>query len=228
VTTGSSLEQILKVTDDDVNGSDITAQKIYIRNLGTASGDEIHQIQVKAGTTTLVSITQPNALFDNFKAGMTIPFTTTKLVTDDNPLTIKIYYEIGTPVDGHTLRPVAKVQGREGGVDYWSDEATYPDVIALYQPGFEIVENITPPEGGTAYSGQRLLAQKIHLAEARRGNRPRRTAHKWRDNTNSPRQHRHRQARGFGDVPVHLRDDRRARRDDSQSDSAIADARAAH
>ncbi len=165
VTTGSSLEQIVKVTDDDVNNDGVEARKIYIRNLGTASGDEIHQIQVKAGTTTLVTITQPNALFDDFKAGMTIPLTTTKLVADDGSLTIKIYYEIGTPVDGHTLQPVVKVQGREGGVDYWSDEVSYPDSVALYQPGFEIVENVTPPEGGTAYSGQRLLAQKIRLVD---------------------------------------------------------------
>ncbi len=153
------------MTDDDVNNDGVEARKIYIRNLGTASGDEIHQIQVKAGTTTLVTITQPNALFDDFKAGMTIPLTTTKLVADDGSLTIKIYYEIGTPVDGHTLQPVVKVQGREGGVDYWSDEVSYPDSVALYQPGFEIVENVTPPEGGTVYSGQRLLAQKIRLVD---------------------------------------------------------------
>ena len=165
MTTGSSLEQTVKVTDDDVNADDIRANKIYIRNLGTASGDEIHQIQVKAGATTLVTITQPNALFDNFKAGMTIPFTTTKLVADDGSLTLKIYYEIGTPVDGHTVQPVVKIQGRENGVDYWSDEVTYPDSIALYQPGFETVENVTPPEGGTAYSGQRFLAQKIRLVD---------------------------------------------------------------
>ena len=165
MTTGSSLEQTVKVTDDDVNADDIRANEIYIRNLGTASGDEIHQIQVKAGTTTLVTITQPDALFDNFNAGMTIPFTTTKLVADDDDLTVKIYYEIGTPVDGHTLRPVVKIQGKENTVDYWSDEVTYPDSIALYQPGFETVENVTPPEGGTAYSGQRLLAQKIRLVD---------------------------------------------------------------
>ena len=168
MTTGSNLEQIVKVTDDDVNNNDIEARQIYIRNLGTASGAEIYQIQVKAGTTVLVTITQPDARFDNFKAGMTIDFTTDKKVDDDESQTIKIYYEIDVPVDGHTLQPIVKVQGREpdvGGTDYWSDEVTYPDSVALYQPGFEIVENITPPEGGTAYSSQRLLAQKIRLVD---------------------------------------------------------------
>jgi PKD repeat protein len=171
MTTGSNLEQIVKVTDDDVNNNDIEARQINIRNLGTASGDEIHQIQVKAGATTLVTIThtQPTDPFDNFnKAGMTILFTIPKTVDDDESQTIKIYYEIGTPVDGHTLQPIVKVQGREpdvGGTDYWSDGVTYPDSVALYQPGSEIVENITPPEGGTAYSSQRLLAQKIRLVD---------------------------------------------------------------
>jgi len=165
MTTGNNLEQIVRVTDDDVNNNDVEARQIYIRNLGTASGDEIHQIQVKAGTTVLVTITQPDALFDNFKAGMTIPFSTPEPVDDDESQTIKIYYEIDVPVDGHTLQPIVKIQGRENGTDYWSDEVTYPDSVALYQPGFEIVENITPPEGGTAYSSQRLLAQKIHLVD---------------------------------------------------------------
>jgi len=174
VTTGSNLEQIVKVTDDDVNDDPLTIDAIHIRNLGTASGDEIHQIQVKAGTTTLATVT--GAALNNFKAGMTIDFTeaghtpafNTDDVADDKSQTIKIYYEIGTPVDGHTLQPIVKVQGREpdvGGTDYWSDEVTYPDSVALYQPGFEIVENITPPEGGTAYSSQRLLAQKIDLVD---------------------------------------------------------------
>ena len=162
VTTGSSLEQIVKVTDDDVNNDAITINAIQIRNLGTASGSEIHQIQVKAGTTILATIT--GATLNNFKAGITITLTD-KVVADDGSQTIKIYYEIGTPVDGHTLRPAVKVQGKENGTNYWSDEVTYPDLIALYQPGFEIVENVTPPEGGTAYSGQRLLAQEIHLVD---------------------------------------------------------------
>ena len=162
VTAGSNLEQIVVVTDSDVNTNPITINAIHIRNLGTASGDEIHQIQVKAGTTILVTAT--GATLDNFKAGITIVLAN-KVVTDNTSQTIKIYYEIDVPVDGHTLQPAIKIQGKENTTDYWSDEATYPDVIALYQPGFEIVENVTPPEGGTAYSGQRLLAQKIHLVD---------------------------------------------------------------
>ena len=171
VTTGNNLEQIVQVTDDDVNGFPIMINAIQIRNTGTASGSEIHQIQVKAGTKTLATVTE--AALNNFKAGMTIDFTeavhipafNTQDVDDDGSQTIKIYYEIDVPVDGHTLQPAVKIQGKENTTNYWSDEVTYPDLIALYQPGFEIVDNITPPEGGTAYSGQRLLAQKIHLID---------------------------------------------------------------
>jgi hypothetical protein len=32
-------------------------------------------------------------------------------------------------------------------------------------PGLEFVENATPPEGGVAYSSQRLLAQRIHVRD---------------------------------------------------------------
>jgi len=162
VTTGSNLQQIVEVTDDDANNYPITINSIHIRNLGTASGDEIHQIQVKAGTTILATAT--GAALNNFKAGITIALTN-KVVADNASQTIKIYYEIDVPVDGHTLQPAVKIRGNENGQDYWSDEVTYPDLISLYQPGFEIVENVTPPEGGTAYSSQRLLAQKIRLVD---------------------------------------------------------------
>jgi len=170
VTTGSSLEQIVKATDDDFNTKAVKTMAIYIRNLGTASGTELDSIDIKVGDK--LSYNYSN--LTNFKAGMIVdlPVDNGVTVADPDPgqVTIKIYYNIGTPVDGHTLQPIVKVQGREphNGTatdDYWSDEVTYPDLIALYQPGFEIVENITPPEGGTAYSGQRLLAQKIQLVD---------------------------------------------------------------
>jgi len=163
VTTGSYLEQIVKVTDSDVNSYTVETMAVHIRNLGTASGTELASIDIKVGSKA----SHNSTALANFKAGMTIDIPVAKRVTvaDNGEVTIKIYYNIGTPVDGHTLRPVVKIQGRENAIDYWSDEVTYPDTIALYTPGFEIVENVTPPEGGTCYSGQRLLAQKIRLVD---------------------------------------------------------------
>jgi len=167
--TGEYLEQIIKVTDDDVNGNQVQARAIHVTNMGSAAGSELTKIEVKTNSTTLATVTNAAELA-NFKAGMTIDFTPTKNVADDGNLTIKIYYHIGTPEAGHTLRPKVKVRGREphngtADDDYWSNEVTYPDTIALYTPGFEIVENVTPPEGGTAYSGQRLLAQTIRALD---------------------------------------------------------------
>lgn len=158
------LKQIIKVTDHDVNDKKVTINKIHIRNTGTATGAELSKITIQVGATS----TQVPSL-TNLQAGIDVLLSSPQTdVDDDESQTITISYEIGTPVNGHTLQPIVRVQGREpdtGTDDYWSDEVTYPESVVLYQPGFEIVENITPPEGGTAYSGQRLLAQKIHLVD---------------------------------------------------------------
>jgi PKD repeat protein len=171
--TGDIVVQTIRCYDDDSNADTITAWRVYIRNMGSAAGDEITKIEVKAGATTLCTIL-PAALA-GFKTGTWYTFTTVKLVNDNAEQVFKIYYTIGAPVDGHTLRPVARIEGREpsgagpwtaeGDDDYPSDEVTYPDELGLYEPGFEFVENWTPPEGGTAYSGQRLLAQTIRLED---------------------------------------------------------------
>ena len=159
--TGESLEQIVKVVDSDINDNPVQINQVQIRNLGTADGAEINRIQVKVGGTT-TNVT--GAGLTNLKSGITVNVPAFN-VADDGDELVKIYYEIGTPVDGHTLRPAVKVRGLEGGTNYWSDEATYTDSIELFQPGFETIENMTPPEGGTAYSGQRLLAQKIRVVD---------------------------------------------------------------
>jgi len=162
--TGGALVQTVKVTDDDVNTFGVTINGIYIRNTGTATGAEIHQITVRAGSTTLATIT--GATLSNLQAGITVaPTGTTKAVADDGSQTITLSYEIATPVAGHTLRPAVKVRGQENGTNYWSGEVTFPSSVTLYGPGFETVENVSPPSGGTAYSGQRFLAQKIHLVD---------------------------------------------------------------
>lgn len=162
-TSGDYLEQVVKVSDDDVNVSNARLLQVNVRNAGTAGGAELHSIKIMRGVTKLAEILGPAGL-TAFKTGLTIPLTPTPDAADDGSLTIKIYYNVGTPVDGHTLQPVVKVKAREpagGTTDYWSDEVTYPDGIVLYAPGFEVAENLTPPEGGTAYSGQRFLSQLI-------------------------------------------------------------------
>ena len=163
-----AVEQVIEVADDDVNGDDVNALAVEITNLGTADGTEIHQIQVKTGATILQTITAPNALFDDFKTGMRIDFTAPRQVDDDDKLPLTIYYEPGTVDEGHTLKPEVRVFAKEppGGADeYASSKVTYPAEVTLYQPGFETVANVTPPDGGTAYSGQRLLAQTIRVVD---------------------------------------------------------------
>jgi PKD repeat protein len=163
-----ALEQVITVTDKDVNANAVRALSVNVRNAGTAAGSELSSIKVMSGTTTLKTVNTPADLA-NFKTGMEIVFTTLPPdVADEGSLTLKIYYAVGTPVDGHTLQPVVQVKSHEppaGTVDYWTSEASYPDVIVLYSPGFEIVENVTPPEGGTAYSAQRLLAQLVRVLD---------------------------------------------------------------
>jgi PKD repeat protein len=160
--TGESLEQVTKVQDSDINTFGVTITDVWVQNLGTADGTEIHEIRVVIGGTT---VTVPGAALSALKSGITIPIVPNVVVLDDQNVLVKVYYEIGTPVDGHTLRPVVKARGTENGTQYWSDESLYPNSVELFRPGFEVVENVTPPEGGTAYSGQRLLAQTIHVVD---------------------------------------------------------------
>ncbi|MEW5826378.1 MAG: PKD domain-containing protein, partial [Candidatus Bipolaricaulota bacterium] len=166
--TGDVVVQTVRAYDDDSNANGVNTRRVYIRNMGSADGDEIEKIEVKAGATTLVTLTG-NEL-DDFKTGDwhdLDPAGLAFVVDDDEDQDFKIYYTIGVPVDGHTLKPAFRIEGREpaGGVAYPSDQVTYPDALGLYEPGFEFVENQTPPEGGVAYSGQRLLAQTIRLED---------------------------------------------------------------
>ncbi len=166
--TEDEVIQTVRLTDDDSNGNGVEIRRFYVRNAGTADGDEIEKIVVKAGTETLLEL--PNATYPDladFRTGAWYNINAADYfdVGDDEDHLVKIYYTIGTPDDGHTLRPVVRFTGNEGGTNYNSDEATYPDTLGLYEPGFEFVENITPPTGGTAYSGQKLLAQRIRVED---------------------------------------------------------------
>jgi len=162
--TGDVVTQTVRVTDDDSNDDDVTARRVYIRNTGSAKGDEIEKIVVKAGTRTLLTLT--GAELNDFITGKWhLLDDLTFVVDDDEDQVFKFYYTIATPIDGHTLRPAVRIEGRENGQDYPSDQVTYPDALALYEPGFEFVENMTPPEGGTACSSQRHLAQTIRAED---------------------------------------------------------------
>ena len=170
VTNGEYLEQIVTVTDDDLNNKNVRAIQIEVQNLGTAGGDELHSIEVKSGATVLADEDDPAVLAD-FKTKVEIDLVdgAANLADDDGELTLKIFYHIEDPDDGHTIQPRVRVKGREaegaGNPEYWSDRVSYPDSITLYDAGLEVVENETPPEGGTAYSGQRLLAQVLRLLD---------------------------------------------------------------
>ncbi|MCK5245784.1 PKD domain-containing protein, partial [Candidatus Bipolaricaulota bacterium] len=125
-----------------------------------------------SGTTALLTLDNtdnPNVIADiqDFRTGHWYPLDAPHEVADNGEPVYKIYYTIGTPDDGHTLRPAVRLRAEEpdDGVLYTSDEVTYPTNLGLYEPGFEFIENVTPPEGGTAYSGQRLLAQTIRVED---------------------------------------------------------------
>jgi len=172
--TGNVIVQTVRAVDSDRNALNVQAYRIYIRNTGTAEGTEINKIELKAGGTTLLSIDNTIAghgNLPNFRTGAWYPFTPYPAAfppnNDNLQQVYKIYYTIGLPVDGHTLKPAVRIGVTEqpGGTSYDSDEVVYPDTLSLYLPGFEFVENQTPPEGGVAYSGQRLLAQTIRVED---------------------------------------------------------------
>jgi PKD repeat protein len=166
--TGDVVVQTVRLTDEDSNANGVQIRRFYVRNTGTAEGDEIEKIEVKAGATEILELDGgAGGDLGGFRTGDWFDIDPADYfdVDDDEEQVVKIYYTIGTPEEGHTLQPAVRFSGREGGEDYPSDEVTYPDELGLYEPGFEFVENMTPPSGGTAYSGQKLLAQRIRLED---------------------------------------------------------------
>lgn len=154
------LVQKVTVTDDDVNGANVTINGIWIKNEGDATKDDIKSIVVKKGATTLFTLAGGNIVDLATGHRYTDGFTAT-VVNDDESATLSIEYTIdGTITDGHTLQPTVYIWANENA-DYESDKVTYPKSIVLHPYGLETVNNVSPPSGGTAYSGQRLLAQKI-------------------------------------------------------------------
>ena len=159
---GDKLVQNVTATDDDVNGEKVTINGIWIKNDGDATKDDIKSIVVKKGAITLFTLDGTNIV--DFDAGhlyvLTDGFHATD-VTDDESVTLSIEYTIhDTITDGHTIQPKVHIWARENAADYASDTVTYPKSIVIHPHGLESVVNVAMADG-TAYSGQRLLAQKI-------------------------------------------------------------------
>lgn len=166
--TNDDVIQTVRAYDIDSNDKDVEVFEFYLRNMGSAGGDEIAQVLVQAGAQTILTLDTGD--LNNFKTGEWHALTpvTPLVVDDDDDQIFRITYTIGTPDDGHTLKPAVRFRVREEpttGPQFDSDEVVYPDTLELYEPGFEFVENVTPPAGGAAYSGQRLLAQTIRLED---------------------------------------------------------------
>ncbi len=165
--TGDVVVQTVRGIDDDSNNKNVRVKRFYVRNTGSADGDELQQIELKAGAQTLLTLT--GAELNTFKTGgwHDLDVAPGFDVDDDDEQVFKIYYTVGVPDDGHTFKPAVRfrVEEQPAGPVFDSDEVVYPDSLGLYEPGFEFVENVTPPTGGAAYSGQWLLAQKIRLED---------------------------------------------------------------
>jgi len=157
------LVQKVTVTDDDANALPVTVTGIRIKNNGDATKGDIKKIVVKrASSGTTVFTLDGNNIID-FSTGHTYTtgFTPVTVADDDSVMLAIEYTANGMVTDGHTLQPEIYFITTEGGANYNSDAVTYPKSIVLHPYGLEAVNNVSPPSGGTAYSGQRLLAQKI-------------------------------------------------------------------
>jgi PKD repeat protein len=159
---GESLVQKVTVADDDENLSNVAIVGIWIKNDGTATKDDIAQILVKRGATTLFTLNGASivdfATGHRYVAGDGFAATT---VTDNQSLTLTVEYKIdGTITDGRTLQPKVYVWTTENAQNYESDRVTYPTSIVLHPHGLESVLNVSMANG-SVYSGQRAVVQKI-------------------------------------------------------------------
>jgi len=158
------LVQKVTLTDDDVNGAALKITDIWIKNAGDATENDLEKIVIKNAVTDTTMQTINNVIDlkqGHWYTGLNIP------VGDDHSINLAIEYVIkATITDGHTLQPKVYVKAEEpsGGTAYNSDEVTYPKSIVLHPHGLESVINVAMT-GGTAYSGQRLLAQKVECED---------------------------------------------------------------
>ena len=163
LTVGEYLAQTIRLTDDDVNLDAVALEEIEVRNTGNATGAEFSRIEVLRDGVLIGFIDNPAG----FAGGQRFALDDGPAdwaLGDDRSTTLTILYYVGeNAVSGHTLKPKVVVRTAEERVDlYWSDDVTYPDVVLLHAPGFEVVKKDPEgPTGGDAYTGQRLLAQQI-------------------------------------------------------------------
>jgi len=158
------LVQKAILTDDDVNSASLKITDIWIKNAGDATENDLEMIVIKNAVTG-TTIQTINSVIDlkqgHWYSGLNIP------VGDDHSITLAIEYVIDTTItDGHTLQPKVYVKAEEpgGGTAYNGDEVTYPKSIVLHLHGVESVTNVAMTGGG-AYSGQRLLVQKVECED---------------------------------------------------------------
>jgi len=158
-----TMVQEVTVTDDDVNGANVTIHGIWIKNEGDVTKDDLLEIVVKRGAISLFTL--PAAAIVDLGSGhryIAADGFTPTVLTDDDSATLSIEYTIdGTITDGRTLQPRVYFWTNENAAFYESDRVKYPKSIVIHPDGLETVSNVIPPSGGTAYSGQRVLAQKV-------------------------------------------------------------------
>jgi len=166
LSSGEVLTQTLTLMDHDVNTYDVEVTSIFVKNSGTAQGREIQDVVVRNNGVEIGRLPRVTSLSDQF---VEIPLSPSLAITDDGTATIVIQYVIGVAAPGHTLQPVAKVTDYENSLPYYSELSTYPEQIVLYPAGLEVVENVSPgdggPESGNCARGQRFLAQMIRCVD---------------------------------------------------------------
>ncbi|MCR4391469.1 MAG: PKD domain-containing protein [Candidatus Acetothermia bacterium] len=167
INPGERLTQKIWVADRDYNGNKVQITHIYVKNLGTAETADIAGFTVWVGTTRVRS-SWPSG-FD-FRIGGWIQVTPTD-VADEKEATITIEYRVSPlATTGRTIRPEVRVGSEEPPVPsppspaYATAAVTYPETVAIYPAGFEVVENIAI-DPRTVYSTQRFVAQKIKLED---------------------------------------------------------------
>jgi PKD repeat protein len=168
---GNPVQQVT-FTDTDANTGAITVTQIKVRNLGTATGDDVAQITL--------TVRDGGVDYDATKTNLTnwndggVIFTLADLgwdgVVDDNAA-IEITVEIqviqppaGSPTDGRTVRTEVIIELTEQLQDY-SQRSQAPTTQTIRNAGVEeIEEQSTPPASGVLNPGE-ILTQTIQLGD---------------------------------------------------------------
>ena len=169
LTSGEVLTQSIRLQDLDANAEQVEVIAVYVKNAGnaTAQGTEIQEVIVRRGGAEIGRLADIDEFHSRF---IRILLHTPFVIADQGTEDITVHYVIGAATPGHTLKPIVMVENVEpirGDLVYQSVESVYPEAVSLYPAGLEIVENDPEegPNGGMTYTGQRLLAQRIHCVD---------------------------------------------------------------